>query len=276
VLLDGNVTWRRLRDLNIRVGQGKVPFDRQVLTSSSALQFTDRSVVAGELGMDRDVGLQLLSDDLFGLDKRLGYTVGIFGGDGRNRLGPNAGMLFVGRINFRPFGAFDDLSEGDLKREARPRLAVAVAAARNLDTRRTRSTQGGNFTLGDVDYTHAAADAVFKWRGLSVLAEALYRRADEPVLQRGPVQELARSAWGAFAQAGYVFLPGWEVVGRYGELHPIEAATSDVTFQREVAGGLSWYLQAHDLKLQTDYSWLPVEGTTAAAHEVRVQLQLYF
>ena len=90
------------------------------------------------------------------------------------------------------------------------------------------------------------------------------------------MQELARSAWGASAQAGYVFVPGWELVGRYGELRPIEAETSAVEFQREVAAGLNWYVRGHDLKLQTDYSWLPVTGTTAAAHQVRVQMQLYF
>src|SRR5690606_12427970 len=45
ILRDATVTWTRFRDLNARVGQGKVQYDRQRINSSSAMQLPDRSTV---------------------------------------------------------------------------------------------------------------------------------------------------------------------------------------------------------------------------------------
>ena len=84
-LRDAYVTWAPSKSVNVRLGQMKVPFSRQRVTSSSALQMVDRSIVVTELNLDRDVGLQLFSRALFG--GKVGYTLGLFGGEGRNRLG---------------------------------------------------------------------------------------------------------------------------------------------------------------------------------------------
>src|SRR5690606_29081381 len=84
--LDALLNLAHLRDLNLKVGQFKVPFERANLISSSALQFVDRSRIVGELGQDRDRGVALHSDDLFGMDGLLGYHAGIFSGEGRSRV----------------------------------------------------------------------------------------------------------------------------------------------------------------------------------------------
>ncbi|MCI0627764.1 MAG: hypothetical protein L0387_39965, partial [Acidobacteria bacterium] len=101
-LRDAYVTWSRFRDSNIRMGQMKVPFDRQRVTSSSALQMVDRSIVVDELNLDRDVGIQILSKDFLGLG-RLTYQAGVFGGDGRNRTSDAPGVLWVGRLQFQRY-----------------------------------------------------------------------------------------------------------------------------------------------------------------------------
>jgi len=276
VLRDGSVTWTRWRDLNVQVGQGKVPYDRQRLNSSSDLQFPDRAQVTSEFTLDRDVGLQLRSDDLFGLDGRILYALGVFGGDGRNRLGTAPGLLVVARLGVRPMGAFEDEAEADLEREPSPRLALYAGVARNHGTSRVRSTNGGSFQLGTVTYNHALLDGIFKWRGVSVSGAAHLRVADDPVIQQGPLRELAHDGWGAYLQAGWLFLPEVEAVGRVGRIRPIDPETSSLEPRDEVSAGLGWYLQGQDLKLQADYSWLPDVGTTTAAHQVRVQLQVYF
>ena len=131
-LRDAQIAWTAIRDLNIRVGVMKVPFTRQRIISSSALQFVDRSIVNLELALDRDNGIQVYSTDLFGLGGVLGYQLGVFGGDGRLRANNDLGLLWAARVQVQPFGHFDDAySEADLTRSPTPRLSIAVSFAYN-------------------------------------------------------------------------------------------------------------------------------------------------
>lgn len=284
-LRDASIAWTRWRDVHIRAGQMKVPFDRQRVNSSSALQFCDRSIVTGELNLDRDVGVQLYSRDLFGLGHRLGYQLGVFGGDGRNRLSSSSGLLWVARLEFTPMGSFDDYSEADLERLARPRLAVGVGVAYNQNSVRSLSTFGNTFALGGFDYLHGEVDLSFKWRGLSVVAEAILRRADVASHARTAngttTREYSRSAFGWFAQAGYLFNEHLEVVARYGDLTPTALDPNDVDpsqrRRRELGGGVNWYFVGHALKLQSDYFYYFGEALSdRGEHQARLQLQLYF
>lgn len=73
-ILDSFVEYTRLRDLNIRVGQFFVPFDRARTIREFALQMVDRPQVVRELTLDRDVGVMLSSSDLFGTRGVLSYN----------------------------------------------------------------------------------------------------------------------------------------------------------------------------------------------------------
>lgn len=280
-LRDAYLTWARWRDLNIRGGQMKAPLGRQRVISSSALQMVDRSIVMTELNLDRDVGVQLFSSDLFGLGHRLGYHVGLFHGDGRNRVATQPGVLVVARIVVRPFGEFEEMQEADFARSLTPKLSLGLSAARNDNTPRPRSTFANPYAFARFDYNHGAADVHFKYRGFSLLAEALYRHATRPVAQGtvngAPATEIARNAWGYFAQAGYLFDDHLEATARYGELRPVGTTTSDLRERnREVGVGLNWYFQKHDLKLQSDYFFLSPDDPREGRHQLRVQAQLYF
>jgi phosphate-selective porin OprO and OprP len=279
-LRDATITYAGLRDVVVRAGQMKVPFDRQRMTSSSALEFADRSIVMSELTLDRDVGLQLFSEDLGGLGGVLGYNVGIFGGDGRNRRAENAGLMWVARVWTSPFGEFDPGVEADFDRAKKFRLALGAAAAQNFQSVRTRSTSAGTFENSTFDYTHLTADLTIKCRGLFWLTELLYRQADRPsntvTVDGADVTEYSRSAWGFFTQAGYMWNKHLETSARYGELRPLDPTDPTLIGQREVGGAVSWYFLKHDLKVQADYFYLPTIDTGAATHQVRLQSQLYF
>ncbi|MEN9799955.1 MAG: hypothetical protein RL653_3652 [Pseudomonadota bacterium] len=275
-LRDAYVTWSGLRDLNVRFGQGKVPFNRQRVVSSSALQFVDRSRTNAELNLDRDVGVQVLSTDLFGLGGRLAYTLGLFGGDGRNRVGTDDGFLSIARVQWSPFGAFDDFVEGDLDRKENLRLAVQAAAALNRSTRRARSALDATYTLGAYDYAHATADVLLKWRGLSIQVEGVYREAVGTKRRedgKGLV-ETSRSGWGYHAQAGYMVNAHLELVGRVGQLFPVGGITA-VTRSGEYGGGLNWYVQGHAFKFQADAFWFTGERFDRGNPQVRLQAQFY-
>jgi phosphate-selective porin OprO/OprP len=284
-LRDAAVTWSRWRDVNIRAGQMKVPFDRQRVISSSALQFCDRSTVTTELNLDRDVGVQVFSRNLFGWGSRVGYQLGVFGGDGRNRLSASPGLLWVARVEFTPMGAFDDYVEADIQRGASPRLSVGVGVAYNQQSVRSQSTLGNTYTLGGFDYLHGEVDLSFKWRGLSILAEGMLRRADAASRERttngATTREFSRSFMGWFVQAGYLFNTHLELVARYGDLVPtvLDASQRDPTQLRrqELGAGVNWYFLGHSLKLQSDYFYYFGEALSdRGEHQARLQLQLFF
>jgi hypothetical protein len=263
-LFDAWVEYTALRDLNLRVGQFFVPFDRARTIRESGLQFVDRQIVVTELTLDRDMGLMLSSSDLFGWGGRLGYSLGFFGGEGRNRFGSSTpGLLYVGRLSVKPFGNFDEDTEGDLQRLPKPRLMVGVAGAYNQKSIRARSTTGATFVLGGFDYRHAAVDSVFKYRGLSVLAEVVYRGADRPfregTVEGRTVREWSRSGWGYLLQAGYMLNGTFETTARFDQERTLSetdpAFVSFVNQQgREAGVGLNAYLNGHAFKVQADYA----------------------
>jgi phosphate-selective porin OprO/OprP len=278
-LRDAFLTLAPSRDLSLRVGQMKLPFGRQRVVSSGSLQLVERSIVTGELNLDRDVGVMLFSDDLGGLGGRLGYHLGVFGGDGRNRVATGSGLLYAARVVYRPLGGERmkrDLDEVDFERGG-ARLELGLSGAFNQRTDRARSTTGEVFATGPwADYAHLGADLTLKAHGLSVTGELLARDAveDRRTVERGgtTVTDVARSGYGAFVQAGYLFCSRVELAGRVGGLRPLGAADVGIASTREAGGGVSYYVHEHALKVQADafYLWEPGgEGRVLA----RVQLQ---
>jgi hypothetical protein len=283
-VFDAYVEYGLHRDLQIRAGQYFVPFDRARTNREYALQFVDRQQAISEINLDRDVGLTLLSSDLFGLGGRLAYALGVFGGNGKNRIGGEPfGFLYVGRLSYRPFGAFNDDAEGDLERLKKPRLAVGLAGAYNQDTRRQKSTTGNTLELGGFNYTHVAGDVVFKYAGFSFLGEVTYRHASsafhDGIVDSEAVREWSRSGWGYLIQAGMMLTSKLELVARWDQLRSIgDTDPALVKLAREqgkeLGGGVNLYLNGHALKLQADYT--ARFGAAEPSHLVRLQLDATF
>jgi hypothetical protein len=278
---DAVITWLPTPSFGLRFGQTKVPFNRERVISSSALQLVDRSIVNAELNLDRDLGLQIFHNDVFGLGGHLGFQLGVFGGDGRNRLNEGTGLLYVARVQVQPTGRFDDAySEADLLRTTTPRLSLGAGFAYNQDTRRRGGTHGSFFQLdAGFDVLHAEVDLAFKWAGFSLLAEVLWRRAIDDVnvgeVDGVTIEERFGSALGVMVQAGYLFRGGWEIAARYADIRPTHAASGQPE-ERELLGGLGWYIVDHNLKLQSDYGVSfagPFEDLT---HQLRIQLQVFY
>jgi hypothetical protein len=281
---DAQLLWTGLRDLNLRVGQMKVPFNRERVISSSALSMVDRSNVNAELNLDRDVGIMVQSRDLFGLGGVLGYSLGAFGGDGRNRFTSNTGLLYVARLEVLPFGSFDDYSQGDFSRSWKPRLALGFATAYSDATPRSRSTTGDTFKNGTVDYRHGAADLILKIGGITLSSELSFRQSAQTNLTRvdsGGITELPRNAWGFMTQVGMMLTNHWETSVRYGEVRPKDATNPTLRRDREVGAAVSYYFHKHDLKVQMDYFRL-VRGAdrwgddALGTDRVRLQAQFFF
>ena len=165
---------------------------------------------------------------------------------------------------------------------ARNRLRRRV---QRVDSARARTT-GDTFKAGTADYRHGAADVIFKLGGLSLQSELLFRKSAQTTLTRADdagkvITEFPRSAWGYMFQAGLMLTDHWEPALRYGEVRPLDDANAKLTRDREIGGGLNYYFQKHDLKVQLDYFRLLTDadhdGTTVLdRHRVRLQAQVYF
>jgi hypothetical protein len=279
-LRDAYVAWAPLRDLAVRGGQMKVPFGRQRVTSSSSLELVDRSIIISELSLDRDVGVVAFSKNFLGLGDRFGYQLGVFGGDGRNRVAEHEGALWVARLDFWPNGHFDDFSEADFARSPKPRVAASITAAYNQNSYRQRSTIGDTYELDGFDYLHGAADVMIKWRGMTAQFEAQLRSSEEDShtgnASGQTITEYSRSGGGFFLQLSQMLTEHLQIAGRYSHLAPLKQTDPGFRSQNELGGSTSWYFKEHALKLQADYFYLFGSDPEIGRHQLRVQGQLYF
>jgi len=110
-LLDAQIDLRFASYANLRLGQYKVPFSLENLTSSSSLDFINRSLAVNNLCPGRDVGAsgRDIGAAFFGKAANIEYSLGIFNGSGKNRLDNNEHKDVSGRVVYSPF---DCLSVG--------------------------------------------------------------------------------------------------------------------------------------------------------------------
>lgn len=281
LLLDWYMDFTQIRDLNIRVGQSKIPFSRQRVISSGNLQLVDRSAAAnGEFTLDRDLGVDIRSKNLFGLDK-LRYYAGIYIGEGRNTsnrtIGAgDSGFLYLARVEFLPLGMFKDYWEADLKRSPTAKLSIGLTYAYLADAPRTRGILGSRIPDGATfDYHNANADLVFMMNGFSLFSEAFVRSGNSDV-----DTALTRDGYGLMVQAGYLLTNiDLEFAGRYGFNRRLGEAISSSFGPgiNELVAGASYYFAQHPFKLQADYvrEWTEEDamGNSDSEYMFRVQLQ---
>ncbi len=288
-LRDASIDYNKFRDIKVSFGQMKIPFSRQRWNSSSAMQMVERSTISGELNLDRDVGIMIYSEDLLGLKRRLAYYVGVYGGQGRNRIDTNMpGVLTVGRLLYSPFGGMsktgldnDWLKESDMNRYQDPKIAFGFSGAYNKNSNRSHSTHGTQFDFARFDYSHATADFYFKWMGFSFQTEALWRKANTNYMERevsGSLnREYSRSGQGYFIQFGYLFPNNFEISSRWGEFRPLGETDPRLVYSREIGGGVSYYFANHNLKWQTDYfNYTGIAQSVDGDHVVRTQMQVFY
>jgi hypothetical protein len=105
VISDAKLTWTPHTALRLEVGSGKVPFSYAALRSSRALDLIDRPLSVQTIAPDRRLGVTLGGSVW---EDRIGYMVAVMNGTEGFRLGNRfGGIMFGGRLEVRPLGAFD-------------------------------------------------------------------------------------------------------------------------------------------------------------------------
>jgi phosphate-selective porin len=104
ILLDAAVEFAFLEAATLRIGQFKVPFSQESLTSSSDIDMINRSQPVSRLSPGQDIGSSGRDTGamVFGKASIIEYTLGAFNGAGINKADTNEEKDLAGRIVIRP------------------------------------------------------------------------------------------------------------------------------------------------------------------------------
>jgi phosphate-selective porin len=241
VLLDARVDFTHFQWAKLTIGQFKVPFSQENLTSSSALLSVDRSLVVNSFspGRDtgnngRDIGFQI-EGNIVRCDGRplFDYSVGLFNGAGINKK--------------------DDNHRKD------PVVRLVAHLTRDLWV-------GGDYYYGwtgasQTPKERAAGEFAYTRAAWSVRGEYIWGR-DGAVHKRG-----------SYTQFAYRFKPQWEGVFKFEDFDSnVHTAKNE---SRTYITGLNWYL-SNWVKFQVNYGAGDETARPRLNHTFQTQLQFQF
>ncbi len=259
-----------VENLKVTVGNKKVPFSLEALTSSKYQQMVERAFVGDHnFGVaDRQLGAYV---DGLAFKKTFGYSAGLSMAaldPGINRLDfeslankeedYNEGGMVSGRLEYMPLGYFKK-SQGDFKRDMKFLVGAAAYYWENDGDNNTYTNGDGTAidpadSKQDVDQVTAfEVDAAFRGAGFSL--DAGYNFYDSKTVVDGFTGGIFENGetdlWSASLKAGYMILPSvLELVGGYS----LQGADGyDENWERWEVGLNYFIVKKHDIKLQGTY-----------------------
>lgn len=256
VVRDAMVFYEPVKNLKFGFGQTKLPGNRQRVVSSGNLQFADRSIVNSTFTLDRDFGFFATYDATYFRIKGA-----MTSGEGRNSTTSDKGLNYTGRLEFLPFGRFtgdNEDWEGDLAREAKPKLVLAAGYNLNAHAIRSGGTLGRDL-YAPVNMQNLHADLLFKYKGFAIFQEYCNRIVDVPVTvaSNGTSLRAIYNGFGSLTQISYNNKNNVEVAIRYAMITPNKNIFDNALFpsinekrQEHIHLGVTKYLYGHRFKIQ--------------------------
>lgn len=277
IILDAVIKYYLFKDFDIWIGQTKLPGNRGRVISSGDLQFVDRSILNSNFNIDRDAGIQLhykFGDEVI-FKPAFAFTMG----EGRNITANNAGGFdYTFRLDMLPFGDFDDYESSDMEFTENHKLAIGGTFSFNDATNRQGGQIGSfifdtNGTLAYNDMITYFADLIYKYRGISVMAEYAKKNVEKELhsLRNNYITGEAVNF-----QIGYLIRNYWEIAARYSYMKP-DNKYSDLDKLAEYTLCVSKYLAKHKLKFQTDFSYFDnfgINNKEDFRYRLQMELQL--
>lgn len=254
VVRDAMIFYKPVKNLQLALGQGKLPGNRQRIISSGAQQFYDRSIVNATFTIDRDFGFFANYTAHFGETFTVLTKLAVTSGEGRNSVSSNTGLAYTGRIELLPFGVFTDggdYYEGDLARESKPKLSIAGGYHLNDFAVRTGG-QLGKDLLGARSFNVYMADLLFKYKGMALSSEYIRRDTEGSPVVVGTdgKSRIITTGDGINTQLSYCFKNMFEIAVRHSLVSPHKDLLNKVRESEQYGIGFSKYLNKHKLKIQ--------------------------
>lgn len=231
---------------NITVGQLKIPFSEEYLTSSAALDTIRRANVVRSLSYDRDIGVMLSGKVL--ADK-LCYALGGFNGSGKNTADNNQTEDLIGRLVVSPFKGSGNSLDG-LSLGGSCQIGQQPVSGNN---------EGIRSRIGAlVKYTYTK----------------LFKLQNEYIFQKYEQTDGSeKESMGFYSLMTYKFIPELQSILKYEAYDPNCAAAQD----REgiITLGLDWFFAKH-AKLEANYRIIYEELNDKINKECLLQMQFKF
>ncbi len=243
---------------NFTIGQAKIPFSLENLTSSNKLELIDRSQAVEALvarGKDvggnqngRDIGIQLGGTILKLKDRPVvDYRVGIYNGSGINTVDNNEKKDFATRLIVHPVVGLD------------------ISAALYNGSRFVPEVKTGTVVTTpakNVDRNRYGFDLNFDLKNLAIRGE--YIHGTDDLIDRE----------GYYIQGGYYFLEKkLQLIAKYDFYDANKAVANDAS---------TWYVLGanfnfnSNVRLQANYTFKQEEGTSINNNYASIQFQIGF
>lgn len=276
--LDSYAEYKAVEFFALRFGQFKVPFNRERISSSGALELVDRSSLNSYFNLDRDIGV----DAILSPSKIAKIHLSTFTGWGLNldRVRVNKNLLYAARIELAPVGEKIKYDQPNLDGEKLINVGLSFAlfpidgekekdkflAGRSLNTFMrnyiiTKDDKGNQVVLSGT-LLQGEFDIKIWWDIISFELEAIGGSFKDYSFSGFRVQPSL-----LFDKIGLAARYSNVSVGK--DSFPILAEGSN----HEITLGPSYYFKKHNAKLQLDYSAI-LKGSELKEHLIRLQFQL--
>ncbi|MBW6478466.1 MAG: OprO/OprP family phosphate-selective porin [Bacteroidales bacterium] len=257
IVRDAMVFYNFSPNFYLGFGQGKLPGNRQRVTSSGSQQFADRSAVNAIFNIDRDFGVMAYyNSGNEGFVYRI--KTAISSGEGRNIVNTDPGLAYTGRLELLPLGEFKkdgDFFEGDLFREKSPKLSLGATLSYNHRAAKT-SGQRGVYLPEEQNILSSFIDLIAKFNGWAMASEFAVRSInDQQVFYVDESLLYTFTGWGINNQLSYVFPSNYEIAVRHTYVEPGNTVKWFQNKQDIYTLGFTKYMPDHKNKLQLNISY---------------------
>lgn len=279
-LLDLWVAPKVSEKLGFRIGQYKVPYNRERFDSSGKQQFAERSIVTPPFTLDRQIGVTAMGRLFKNQTFDSNYFVGAFFGNGRAGARDDDGKpLIFGRWQWNIFKRVLPFSRSDINRHQNPTASISIGAATNR-SKYTRFSSGGGGELpgypagedGQFDIDQAMVEFAYMYKGLSIQSEFHWKYVDDRLNQ------VSSDLNGFYFDTGYFFseIADWfpeplELAVRYAHVDPDESVAEPQLKEFSIGG--NWFFYGHRNKLTLDITRNTGEDDLEFEHSVGIRLQ---
>ncbi len=270
VFLDGNVRYKPVKQFAVQFGQGKLPGDREELSSDERQFFIDRSSTSALFKLERDFGFQFFGN--FGKKFIFKPILSIASGEGKNYTNTEVQHFdYTARFDFLPTGEFTDKGDytfQDFVREPKPKIAFGVAYDFNNKPALQKAQNGGNVVPDSsrANLHTIYADAIMKFKGFTTAGGYAYRRADN--------NKFYIAGQSFYATASYLFKKKVELGFRFNR--SFAGKTGNLPTINDYDFGFAYYVFKNAFKLQTNYVIVQNKTTDKLSGLWNFQMQFAF